>query len=77
MGNFFYSAEKSKNHSPFWKLEIDHSFCTPIAFRNQRTQFAYLVANELELNSKSAYKTKRFHKCINMHECISVIIGAF
>ena len=36
-----------------------------------------LSADEIQLNSNSAYIPKWIHKCINMYESTSVVIRAF
>ena len=42
-----------------------------------RVLFTLLSADEFQLNWKTVYIPKCIHKCINMYECVSVVIGAF
>ena len=44
------SAQSSKNEFPILKLEINYVFLRHFSFHKWRVRFAYLLANELELN---------------------------
>ena len=73
----FYSAGNLRNKFYYRNRYRSRFFLGRFDVRICRVLFTSPSADEFQLNSKSAYISKCIHKCINIYECIYVVISDF